>query len=95
MTTIAIHPFFAFRSAAVCLSKGHHGGKDHRRRAFRPVVFQLDDHHHQIPPTLDRAKTARKFFAAYGATRDPLDIKRKGESLPRRAGLSTLHPRRG
>ena len=39
-------------------------------------------------------KWAKKFFAAYNETRDPLDIKRKGE-LRGSARVSIVYPRRG
>ena len=36
----------------------------------------------------------KKFFAAYESTRDPLDIKRKGETFEGAPAYQSLHPRR-
>jgi hypothetical protein len=61
---------------------------NHHVGAAGAVAVQLDHHHHQGAPIAIARKWAKKFFAAYEATRDPLDIKRKGRLLKARPPTS-------
>jgi len=74
-----IQPIFAANAAVYAIQKRHHRGQDYRRCAADPVAVQLDDHHHQVPPTVNRAEGDQKIPGAYSSTRDPLDIQNKGE----------------
>jgi len=78
MNTLAIHPLLASGTLQFAFEKATTEGK-----VTVGVLFVLSFFSWTIIITKYRQlwiarRAARKFFAAYGATRDPLDIKRKG-----------------
>jgi biopolymer transport protein ExbB/TolQ len=81
MTTIAIHPLFAAGTLQFAFEKATTEGK-----ITVGVLFHLSFFSWTIIITKYRQlwiarRAAKKFFAEYGATRDPLDLKRKGSTF--------------
>src|SRR5580658_2826849 len=79
MNTLAIHPFLASGTLQFAFEKATTEGK-----VTVGVLFILSFFSWSIIITKYRQlwiarRAARKFFDAYGATRDPFGIKRKGE----------------
>jgi biopolymer transport protein TolQ len=82
MHAIPIHPMFASGALQFAFDKATTEGK-----ATITVLFVLSLFSWSIILTKARQlylsrKWARRFFAAYNATRDPLDVKREGTAFP-------------
>ena len=78
MTTIAIHPLFAAEALQFAFQKATTEGKITVGALFVLSFFSWTIFITKFRQLWIARRAARKFFTAYGATRDPLDIKRKG-----------------
>jgi biopolymer transport protein TolQ len=81
MTTIAMHPFFASEALQFAFQKATTEGKITVGALFILSFFSWTIIITKYRQLWIARRAARKFFNAYGATRDPLDIKRKGEAF--------------
>jgi biopolymer transport protein ExbB/TolQ len=80
MTTMLIHPMLASGALQFAFEKATIEGKITIGSLFILSMFSWTIIITKFRQLSIARRAAKKFFAAYGATRDPLDIKRKGES---------------
>ncbi len=80
MTTMLIHPILASGALQFAFEKATPEGKTTIAALFILSMFSWTIIITKFRQLSIARRAAKKFFAAYGATRDPLDIKRKGES---------------
>ncbi len=78
MTTMLIHPMFASGALQFAFEKATIEGKITIGSLFILSMFSWTIIITKFRQLSIARRAAKKFFAAYGATRDPLDIKRKG-----------------
>jgi hypothetical protein len=81
MTTLAIHPLFAAGTLQFAFEKATTEGKITVGALFILSFFSWTIIITKFRQLWIARRAAKKFFAAYGATRDPLDIKRKGATF--------------
>jgi biopolymer transport protein TolQ len=81
MTPIHITPIFASGAIQFAFEKATPEGKTTIAALFVLSLFSWTIIITKFRQLLIARKWARKFFAAYSSTRDPLDIKRKGENF--------------
>jgi biopolymer transport protein ExbB/TolQ len=80
MTTALIHPILASGALQFAFEKATIEGKITIGSLFILSMFSWTIIITKFRQLSIARRAAKKFFAAYSATRDPLDIKRKGES---------------
>jgi len=80
MTTMLIHPILASGALQFAFEKATIEGKITIGTLFILSMFSWTIIITKFRQLSIARRAAKKFFAAYSATRDPLDIKRKGES---------------
>jgi len=80
MTTMLIHPLIASGALQFAFEKATPEGKVTITALFILSMFSWTIIITKFRQLSIARRAAKKFFAAYSATRDPLDIKRKGES---------------
>ena len=80
MTTMLIHPILASGALQFAFEKATPEGKTTIAALFILSMFSWTIIITKFRQLSIARRAAKKFFAAYGATRDPLDIKRKGEN---------------
>ncbi len=80
MTTMLIHPILASGALQFAFEKATPEGKTTICALFILSMFSWTIIITKFRQLSIARRAAKKFFAAYSATRDPLDIKRKGES---------------
>jgi biopolymer transport protein ExbB/TolQ len=80
MTTMLIHPMLASGALQFAFEKATIEGKITIGSLFILSMFSWTIIITKFRQLSIARRAAKKFFAAYSATRDPLDIKRKGES---------------
>jgi biopolymer transport protein TolQ len=78
MTSLSIHPIFASDALTFAFQKATTEGKITVGALFVLSFFSWTIIITKFRQLWIARGAAKKFFAAYGATRDPLDIKRKG-----------------
>jgi biopolymer transport protein TolQ len=81
MTTLLIHPFLADGALQFAIQKATPEGKATIAVLLILSLFSWTIIITKLRQLLIARAAAKKFFAAYGSTRDPLDIKRKGEEF--------------
>ncbi len=80
MTTMLINPMLASGALQFAFEKATPEGKITIGALFILSMFSWTIIITKFRQLSIARRAAKKFFAAYGATRDPLDIKRKGEN---------------
>jgi biopolymer transport protein ExbB/TolQ len=80
MTTMLIHPILASGALQFAFEKATPEGKITIGALFILSMFSWTIIITKFRQLSIARRAAKKFFAAYSATRDPLDIKRKGEN---------------
>jgi biopolymer transport protein ExbB/TolQ len=81
MTTLFIHPFLADGALQFAIQKATPEGKATIAVLLILSLFSWTIIITKLRQLLIARAAAKKFFAAYSSTRDPLDIKRKGEEF--------------
>jgi biopolymer transport protein ExbB/TolQ len=81
MTTLAIHPFFADGAIQFAFQKATTEGKFTVGALFILSFFSWTIIITKFRQIWIARRSAKKFFASYASTRDPLDIKRKGSAF--------------
>jgi len=81
MTTLLIHPLLASGALQFAFEKATPEGKVTITALLILSMFSWTIIITKFRQLSIARRAAKKFFAAYGATRDPLDIKRKGEAF--------------
>ena len=94
MTTL-IHPMFAANAFQFAIEKATPEGKTTIGVLLLLSLFSWTIIITKFRQLYIARKAAKKFFAAYNATRDPLDIKKRGEEFDGAPAYQLYYPRRG